>query len=299
MLTNIDSLWLGGNENGRLKTSDKTGKFNRVAKIQKLYPEINEKLRSFCSIERNTERKACAYAVLMMIETGIRIGNEDSSNGYVSKAKKTEGQTLYTYGLTTLLKEHVSFIKNVCSNCNTPDVCRKISSALSCDFKFTGNSMILKFIGKKSVAHEIIIKDDFLIKVGLEFYNAGSDRWLNYDDQQEVTDDLVAKFIKKSIGHGFSPKDFRAFRANVEAARLSEKILKEESKELKTKKLVNQEIKRIVTDVSHVLGNTPGIAKKAYINPEILNKHINNFGWEIVQYSRKKKLKEKIQKLEK
>jgi DNA topoisomerase IB len=284
MLENVDKLWLGGNENGRLKTSDKqTGKFNRVAKIQKMYSEIDEKLRRFCSIERNTERKACAFAVLMMIETGIRIGNEDSSNGYVSKAKKTEGQTLYTYGLTTLKKEHVEFTNQNESIGN-----------LWIEHK----SMILKFVGKKSVYHEITITDSFLVKVGEEFYKAGSERWLNYDNQQEVTDNLVANFIKKSIGHGFSPKDFRAFRANIEAARLSEKILKEETKELKTKKSVNQEIKKIVTEVSHVLGNTPGIAKKAYINVEILNKHINNFGWEIVQYSRKKKIKEKIQKLE-
>ncbi len=272
MLLNVNELWLGGNENGRLKTSDKsTGKFNRVAKIQKMYLEIDKKLRNFCSIERNTERKACAFAVLMMIECGIRIGNEDSANGYVSKAKKTEGQTLYTYGLTTLLKEHVTF---------------------------DNGKMILKFIGKKSVAHEIEITDSFLVKVGKEFYDVGNVRWLNYDDQQEVTDDLVSNFIKKSIGHGFSAKDFRAFRANVEAARLSQKIIAEENKQLTKKKDVNQEIKRIVVDVSHVLGNTPGIAKKAYINGEILNRHINHYGWEIIKYSRKKKLKEKIQKLE-
>ena len=272
MLKDTDKLWLGGNPNGRIKTSDKiTGKFNRVAKIQKMYPEINQKLRNFCSIERNTERKTCAYAVLMMIETGIRIGNLDSSSGYVSKAKKTEGQTLYTYGLTTLLKEHVGF---------------------------ENENMILKFIGKKSVAHEIIVIDPFLVNVGKEFYDAGSLRWLNFDEQQEVTDNIVSKFIKKSIGHGFSAKDFRAFRANVEAAQVSERIIKEESKVLTNKKEVSIEIKRIVTEVSEVLGNTPGAAKKAYINIEILNKHINNFGWEIVRYSRKKKIKEKIQKIE-
>jgi DNA topoisomerase IB len=270
---NICNLFLGGNSNGSLSS-----KWNRIAKIQRMYSEIDEKLKRFCSIERNTERKACAFAVLMMIQTGIRIGNRESASGYVSKAKKTEGQTLYTYGLTTLKKEHVEFFVQQQDNDNL--------------------NMILKFVGKKSVYHEITITDPFLVKVGKEFYKAGSERWLNYDDQQEVTDNLVANFIKKSIGHGFSPKDFRAFRANIEAARLSEKILKEETKELKTKKSVNQEIKKIVTEVSHVLGNTPGIAKKAYINVEILNKHINNFGWEIVQYSRKKKMKEKIQKLE-
>ena len=69
-------------------------------------------------------------------------------------------------------------------------------------------------------------------------------------------------------------------------------------KTITKKKEVSAEIKRIVTEVSEILGNTHGAAKKAYINIEILNRHINNFGWEIVRFSRKKKFKEKIQKME-
>ena len=281
MLQNIEDLYLGGNPKGNFKGRDKNiSKFNRVAKIHQNYQTIDSKLREFCSVKGITERKACAFAVLIILDTAIRIGNERSAEGYVSKAKKTEGQTLQTYALTTLLKKHVSF----------PD----------------DNTMVLDFIGKKSVHQRIVVSDPFLIELGKQFYfnnvngsddsNEENQRWLTINGK-EITKIEVNRLIKRSIGFGFSPKDFRAFRANVEAARLSKTILSwnEYSKSV-AKKDVNREVKEIVVNVSKVLGNTPGIAKKAYINPEVLRNHWTKRGFTVEVISRKGKKKEIISK---
>jgi DNA topoisomerase-1 len=280
MLQNTENFYLGGNSKGKFKGKDKeTSKYNRVAKIQQNYQEIDSKLREFCSVKGITERKACAFAVLIILETGVRIGNEDSAEGYVSKAKKTEGQTLQTYGLTTLLKKHVSFLE--------------IDGKLA--------EMSLDFVGKKSVDQYMTITDPFLVEIGKQFYDHNDerleDRWLTNSDGTEINKMDVHRFVKKSIGNGFSPKDFRAFRANVEAAKLSNSILSwnKNSKSV-AKKDVNNEIKSIVTDVSKVLGNTPAIAKKAYINPEILRKHWTERGYLVEVISRKGKKKEIISK---
>lgn len=279
MLHDANKLWIGGNPTGKFKGKDKdTAKFNRVAKIQKVYPEIDSKLRKFCEINSITERKACAFSVLMMIECGIRVGNEDSAEGYISKAKKTEGQTLKTYGLTTLLKEHIRF---------------EYGPAPEGDEYQYPVKMILDFVGKKSVAHLIEIVDPQLIKIGYLFWMSSKERWLHLADDSEITDKMVNTFIKKSIGEGFSAKDFRAFRANIEAARLIKTALQNTLPDL-TKKTVNEEIQQIVTEVSKVLGNSPGIARKSYINPQILRKHWNNRGFEVEIKTKKGKIKEII-----
>lgn len=266
MLIDANKLWIGGNPDGKFKSKDKdAAKFNRVAKIQKIYPEIDSKLRKFCEVDGLTERKACAFSVLLMIECGIRVGNEDSADGYVSKAKKTEGQTLKTYGLTTLLREHVSF---------------------------EGLKMTLNFIGKKSVEHKITITDPLLMKVGYAFYTQNSPRWLILPNGLEITDKMVNLFVKKSIGPGFTAKDFRTFRANIEAAKLVRNA-QQTPIEIK-KKLVNEEVKKIVLQVSEVLGNSPSIARKAYINPQILRAHWKARGFVVDLVTKKGKVKEVI-----
>jgi len=260
MLTGVDKLWIGGNPGGKFDGKNKdAAKFNRVAKIQKIYSEIDGKLRRFCEVETLTERKACAFAVLIMTETGIRVGNEDSAEGYVSKAKKTEGQTLKTYGLTTLQHEHISF-----------------------QYDATGVpiKMTLQFVGKKSVEHDITVSDPTLVQVGHQFWMLNHPRWLTTQEGKEVVDKDVNRFIKKSIRTGFSAKDFRSFRANVEAARLSKRQLNKPVVQPK-KKEINEEVKTIVEKVAHVLGNTPGIARRAYINPDILRRHWTSRGFTV------------------
>jgi DNA topoisomerase IB len=242
-------------------------KFNRVAKIQKSYLEIDSKLRRFCDIDSLTERKACAFSVLMMIECGIRIGNDESAEGYISKAKKTEGQVLKTYGLTTLLRSHITFPED--------------------------GTMVLNFIGKKSVQHIITITDPLLIKIGKEFHRNSHDRWIILQNGEEIQDKTVNEFIKKSCGNGFTAKDFRAFRANIETARLINKAQQNVLQDSK-KKTVNEEIKCIVTDVSNILGNSPSIARKAYINPQILRAHWNFRGFNVQVKTKKGKVKEII-----
>lgn len=274
MLLDVNKLWIGGNPNGNFKGQNKdAAKFNRVAKIQKSYPEIDLKLRKFCEPKGLSERKACAFAVLMMIESGIRVGNDESSEGYVSKAKKTEGQVLKTYGLTTLLHSHVSFPKD--------------------------GTMVLKFIGKKSVEHFITITDPLLVRVGKEFSDHSmNERWIHLSNGEPIQDKNVNIFISKSIGNGFTAKDFRTFRANIETARLvnvAQQNVLPDSK----KKTVNEEIKKIVGDVSKILGNGPGIARKSYINPQILRSHWKFRGFDVEVKTVKGTAKEFITPMEK
>jgi len=289
MHTDAKDLYLGGLVNGKVTSKDKEkNKFNRMAKIQSIYPEIDQKLRDIIDKEnKHTIEKACAFSVLLMISTGIRIGNEGSAEGYISKAPKTLGQILKTYGLTTLLHEHIDF---------------RYSSSLPYSLNNGDPTwMILNFVGKKSVEHEIYIGDTYLIKFGLEFYDLNHPIWLTGYDKKlkeyrplEVND--LRKFIKKRIGRYFTPKDFRTFRGNIEAARTSKELLKHQPEKF-LKKDLKEEIKEIITSCAEVLGNTNSASKKSYINPEILEKHMNARGFNLIIKKRKNKKKEIIEKI--
>lgn len=277
MLTNVSNLFLGGNPSGRLKGLDTTySKFNRAAKIQSIYYDLDKKYRRFCKSKNLTYRKVSAFACLLMLETGIRIGNENSANGYVSKAPKTKDQILNTYGLTTLQYRHISFEDDV---------------------------MILNFVGKKSVAHCIKIKDSLLVEIGKQLCsNDTSDNhteiWLSYkigNKTELLSINSLTQFIKSSANHHLTPKDFRTFRGNVAASKASIRILKE-PRDLNKGEL-KKELKAVIECCSKVLGNTISASKKNYVNPEILINHAKLRNYNYIIKKRKNKTKEIFEKL--
>ena len=276
---NIHNLFLGNSKftNPNLTKNDKE-KFKRVVKIQKRFEEIDQKLRTFCSVKTNTERKLYSYAIMLLYSTGIRVGNEGSAEGYISTQKKFEGQLLKTYGLTTLKHDHISFEFSIPGIIDTKEI-------------NVPKRMILSFAGKKNVDQCIVVDDEFLVKLGYEIWNLDYSIWLSLSKEEPLSAYYLTKFIKKTIGKDFTPKDFRAYRANIEAAtisksKLTDRVIYDKKKEVK------QELKFIVESVSKVLGNTPGIAKKAYINSEILYKHAYNRGFDVKFKKKNDKRKE-------
>lgn len=217
-------------------------RFNRIVKLAKNYYELLTKFDGM--IERgqqnNTEIFQCALACKLMMLTGIRIGNEDSASGYVSKRKDVG--TISTYGLTTLKKSHVKKLKN---------------------------KIVFEFIGKKGVAQKITITDSLTRQQIICALDNANDTLLYINDYS------LRKFVKKYVGSDFIPKDFRTLRANIEAQLLLNNFSK--STKVTTKKQLKSECKQIAEHVSTVLGNTPAMAKRAYIDPKF---------WEYVEFKR-------------
>jgi len=213
-----------------IKQKDKSrAKFARVRIIAKNWSYIRNKLVKKLEKENSQE----AYALLMSAKTGIRIGNEDSAEGYVTKIKKIEGQFIQTYGISTLLKEHVSF---------------------------QDEKMILDFLGKKAVEQHIEVIDPMLVEYGKMFYaNNEGDKFL------DITKFGVNKFLRDNINKVLTVKDFRTFCANCEAFKVYKEYI-EKTPIPETKSNFSKEIKLILEKVSDKLHNTPGICKSAYIS---------------------------------
>jgi DNA topoisomerase-1 len=236
-LNNEYPYW--GNPRGRNKTVEyDKGKFNRYAKLGSYADEIIEELQAIIEKGHNTDDGRCAFASLLMMLYGVRIGNEGSAEGYVSGLKKNEGEIVHTYGTTTLLNRHISFP--------------------------TG-AMMLDFLGKEQVAHNIIVVNDFLKRYGKLYHdpNNPDEKWLKIDYA------TLFKFIKRNIGEQFIPKDLRTFCANISAWNYMKKILDKPLVDTKTN--AKAEVREIVEKTAKRLGNTVGICRRAYLDHRMLN----------------------------
>lgn len=214
-------------------------KHNRMVKLAVRFEELSEKFdRMIKKGGYVTDTARCALACKMMMHTGIRIGNEGSAEGYITKLhpnSKKEPEFVRTYGLTTLLPEHV-LVK--------------------------GNEVYLNFIGKKQVENIFTLTGNLAkqVKEVLKTVEQGETLF-------EITEYELTKFIKRYVGRRFTPKDFRTLRANMYAWEKFTEICERELPSTKTE--FNKEVKEICTYVSEHLNNTPGVCKKSYIDGDL------------------------------
>lgn len=210
-------------------------KFNRVVKLASMFEQLSDKFDGM--IERGnyqTDNARLALACKLMLYTGIRIGNEGSAEGYMTKPhpnSKEEAQWVQTYGLTTMLPDHVSVKR------------QKVQ---------------FMFLGKRHVDNYFEVTGQLAkqMKMYLRMYEG--------ETLFDITAYELTKFIKKSIGRQFTPKDLRTLRANMLAF---DKLMEITNRDLPTTKSeYNAEVKEIATYVSEHLNNTPGVCKKNYID---------------------------------
>lgn len=217
-----------------------TDKFNRMVKLAYMFEELSQKFDGM--IKRGnciSDNARLALACKMMLYTGIRIGNEGSAEGYMTKPlpkSKEQPRFVKTYGLTTLLREHLVF---------------------------SGRRAVFRFLGKKHV--------DNTFEVGGSLAKQIRSMAENFEGETlfGITDYQLTKFVKKYVGARFTPKDFRTLRANM----LAYEMLSEISGRLlpSTKKAFNSEVREIAVYVSEHLNNTPAVCKASYIDPKFWN----------------------------
>lgn len=225
---------------GKHKGSN-SNKFNRVAKLASMFHEIDNKMCGFIKRGGVSEHARNALAIRLMLHTGIRIGNEGSAEGYMTKPhpnSKKEPEFVQTFGLTTLKREHVLIKRGV---------------------------MYLNFVGKKQVENSFIITNGLVAQVKTLLRDTDSETLLG------ITAYELTKFIKKYIGRQFTPKDLRTLRANIEAWKIYSTISTRPVPA--TKKEFKMEVKEILTHVSDCLNNTPGVCRKSYIDDMLFQHH--------------------------
>jgi DNA topoisomerase-1 len=206
-------------------------KFQRLTSFAKKLPIFRKKCQKLVEQNGYAREKILALMVLILDDTGMRIGN----NSYTSQNG--------TYGLSNLRQKHLDAKKK---------------------------ELVFQYQGKSKKQRKVLIDDPDLVKFikrsaeqpGYEIFRYKDDdgQWNNVDS------DELNEFIHNDMGEDFSSKFFRtwvACRLTVELYPEAKAI----SEKSKRKKLAPTLVKLVAKE----LGNTPAVCREYYIHPTLLD----------------------------
>jgi DNA topoisomerase-1 len=208
-------------------------KFERMLTFGRALAKARELVVTDLAREGMPLERACAAAVRLLDLGYFRIGNDvyADENG--------------SFGLTTLERRHV---------------------------RRRQDRLVFAFVGKSGVEHEIEIDDRVVIEaIDVMRRRRGDDlRLLSYKDGRawrSVLPELVNAYLRESTGIEATAKDFRTWHATVLAAA----ALAETPEAGQTKASRKRAVAGAMKEVSSFLGNTPTLARSAYVDPRVID----------------------------
>lgn len=215
------------------RTSRDAAKFERIIDFGKAMSTARERVLTDLGTEGMSQERACAVAVRLLDLGYFRIGNDVYTD--------TNG----SFGLTTLLREHVAKRKGRVRFC---------------------------FVGKSGVEHTIEIDDEPTIEA-LDVMRArrgGGDRLLAWKDGRRwrtLDASQVNDYVREATGIEATAKDFRTWHATVIAAA----ALASTDEPGETKASRKRAVSATMKEVAEFLGNTPTLARTAYVDPRVVD----------------------------
>jgi len=214
------------------RASRDAAKFDRILGFGKALSKARERVLSDIGAETMSLERSCAVAVRLLDLGYFRIGNDVYTD--------TNG----SFGLTTMRKDHVS--KH-------------------------GDSLRFCFVGKSGVEHTIDIDDKAAIEAlqVMRKRRGGGDELLAWKDGKTWRDlgsSDVNDYIRTCFGIEATAKDFRTWHATVIAAA----VLADTDEPGETKASRKRAVSGAMKEVSEFLGNTPTLARSAYVDPRVV-----------------------------
>lgn len=206
------------------------GKFDRVIAFGKALPQLRRRVACDLKQPGFPRDKVLAIVVALLAETLVRVGNA------------TYARENRSYGLTTLRNHHLALLK--------------------------GGRAQMRFRGKSGQPHEIDVDDRRLVQLIRRCQQLPGQALFQYRDDdgqvQPVDSGMVNDYLHDAMGEQFSAKDFRTWGGTVAALRhLAGTALPDPASERALTALQRE----VVCEVARVLGNTPAVCRKAYIDP--------------------------------
>lgn len=113
---------------------------------------------------------------------------------------------------------------------------------------------------------------------GLKRRRGGGEQLLAYRHRgrwHDVRSEQINDYLKEQIGEEYSAKDFRTWNATVMAA----VSLAADGRDATSKRARKRAIDGAVKGVADLLGNTPAVARRSYIDPRVFDRYLS--GWTI------------------
>ncbi|MEA2496903.1 MAG: topoisomerase [Thermoleophilaceae bacterium] len=212
-------------------------KFNSMVEFAKALPEMRAQVERDLKGKGITRTRVLAASVRLLDRGFLRIGGE-------SYAEDND-----SYGLATMRKDHVTVDANDAIN-----------------FDFTGKSGIrhVRYVVDEPVAE--IVRE-------LKRRRGGGDELLAYRDDDGKWRDIkspdIRAYVKETAGDDYTAKDFRTWAGTVLAAVT---LAATDPQRRKAKTANKRMISFAVKQVAYFLGNTPAVARAAYIDPRVLDR---------------------------
>jgi DNA topoisomerase I len=210
-------------------------KFDSMVRFARTLPRLRECVARDLRLEGMPKDKALACAVRLLDRGFFRIGSEDY-------AEEND-----TYGLATMKKRHVSV---------------------------DGNEITFDYEAKGGLRRVQALTDPVVADVVRELKKrrGGGDELLAYKVDGRWTDVKSAdinEYVKEAAGEEFSAKDFRTWSGTVLAA-----VALAVSGPAQGSKSSRKRAKAwAVKEVARYLGNTPTVARTAYIDPRVFDRY--------------------------
>ena len=208
-------------------------KWNRLLRVSAALPRIREGTNEHLRRHDLDREKVHATVVRLICRAYFRAGSER----YAVENR--------TFGITTLRKAHVAVDRN---------------------------NLIFAYIGKRSKDQRQFVADTPLVEIIEQLLSLPGDRLFQYLDEngdiRPVTAQSVNRYLETVAGCKITSKDLRTFGGTVRAATILSDIGPAHTT-TESKRNVTLACKLVSLD----LGNTPTIARKAYIHPAVLEEY--------------------------
>ena len=219
----------------RWRAARDENKYDRMVLFGEALPKIRKRVEADLALPGLQQNKVLATVVQLLQQTFIRVGNEEYARDNKS------------FGLTTMKGRHV-------------DV--------------TGSKLRFRFQGKSGIKHDVDIQDRRIAKIVAKVQDLPGQNLFQYLDDdgeaRDITSQDVNDYLREITGEDFTAKDIRTWAGTVLAA-----IALNAAGAFETKKQAKANIKNAIGAVAEILGNTPAICRKCYIDPVVLESYLD------------------------
>jgi DNA topoisomerase I len=209
-------------------------KFDRVLEFAKRLPKARRLAAVDLALPGMPRDRALATAFRLLDLGLFRIGGEEYAEDNDS------------YGLATIEKQHV---------------------------RIADGSLVFEYPAKSGQERRVAVTDDDVRAAVAELLRrrGGGPELLAYREGRrwhDVSSADINAYVKSTVGHDASAKDFRTWHGTVMAS----VSLAEAAEEAGTQTARTRAVKQAMAQVADYLGNTPRVARGSYVDPRVIDR---------------------------
>ena len=214
-------------------------KFREMQAFAQALPRLRTHVRRDLRISTDLRRDRVAAGATRLLDVGLfRVGSEQ----YADESGH--------YGLATLTREHLHW---------------------------RHGRAVFDYLGKSGVQHVLAISDPASVTLLRQLCRrrSGPPELLCYRGNggwHRLGSDGINEYVKANAGAAFSAKDFRTWNATALAAA---RLAHFEHRPTPRPRSRQRVIRAVVKEVAEMLGNTPAVARRSYIDPRVLDNYLS------------------------